>query len=156
MVKSPLVGGLLTCLLLAGLACTAPAWGALGRDSASVEADRALLKGALTVSSAGGYEVREIATEGGGVVREYLGTDGRVFAVSWHGPTIPDLRQLLGPYYERYAQGASAASHAGGHRHFTVAQPEIVVESSGRLRAFVGRAWDPRLLPPDFSARDIR
>ena len=153
MVKSPLIGGL--GLLLAGLACATPAWSALGRDSASVEADRALLKGALTVSSAGGYEVREIATEGGGVIREYLGADGKVFAVTWRTPTIPDLRQLLGPYYERYAQGAAAASHAGGKRHFTVAQPGIVVESGGRLRAFVGRAWDPGLLPPNFSARDL-
>ncbi|MGP8034699.1 MAG: DUF2844 domain-containing protein [Steroidobacteraceae bacterium] len=145
-----------TALVCAGLTCSASAWAALGGDVASVEADRTQLQGALAVSSAGGYEVREITTVGGGVVREYLTADGKVFALSWHGPTIPDLRQLLGAYYARYVQGAAAASHAGGHRHFTVTQPGLVLESSGRLRAFTGRAWDPQLLPQSFSADDIR
>ena len=108
------------------------------------------------MSAAGAYEVREIATPGGGLVREYLTAGGRVFAMSWRGPTIPDLRQLLGAYYARYAQGASTASHAGGHRQFTVREPDLVLESGGRLRAFAGRAWDPKLLPRDFSAADIR
>ena len=154
--KSPCTRGLPTGLLFAALAGAAPAWAALGGDAASIEADRAQLKGALAVSAAGAYEVREIATAGGGRVREYLSADGRVFAVSWRGPTIPDLHQLLGAYYARYAQGAGAASHAGGHRHFAVRQSDLVVESSGRLRAFAGRAWDPKLLPQDFSAADIR
>ena len=154
--KSLCTWGLPAGLLVAAMSCAAPAWAALGGDAASIEADRAQLKGALAVSAAGAYEVREIATTGGGLVREYLAADGRVFAVSWRGPTIPDLRQLLGAYYAHYAQAASAASHAGGHRHFTVRQPDLILESSGRLRAFAGRAWDPKLLPQDFSAADIR
>ncbi|MGO9803923.1 MAG: hypothetical protein ACLPTL_10840, partial [Steroidobacteraceae bacterium] len=56
-----------TALVCAGLTCTASAWAALGGDIASVEADRTQLQGALAVSSAGGYEVREITTVGGGV-----------------------------------------------------------------------------------------
>lgn len=153
--KSPPAGGTLTALLLATVCCATPAWAGLGGDIASIEADRAALKGALTTAPSGGYEIRTIATAGGGLVREYLRGDGTVFAVSWHAPTIPDLRVLLGSYYERYARGAAAASHAGGHRHFAVRQPGLVVESSGRLRAFSGRAWDPQLLPKNFSAADI-
>lgn len=153
--KSLPAAGTLTALLLAALGCAAPAWAGLGGDVASIEADRTALKGALTTASSGAYEVRTIATAGGGLVREYLRGDGTVFAVSWRGPTIPDLRVLLGTYYPRYAQGAAAASHAGGHRHFAVRQPGLIVESSGRLRAFRGRAWDPQLLPQNFSAADI-
>jgi hypothetical protein len=155
-VKSLPARGTLTALLVATLCCATPAWAALGGDVTSIEADRMALKGALGAASASGYEVREIASAGGALVREYLTADGRVFAVSWHGPTIPDLRVLLGAYYERYAQGAAAASHAGGHRNFAVRQPGLVVESSGRLRAFTGRAWDPQLLPQNFSPADIR
>jgi hypothetical protein len=143
-------------MLVIGLGCAAPAWAALGGDAASIEADRTVLQGALATASSGGYQVREITTAGGAMVREYLTGDGTVFAVSWHGPTIPDLRVLLGSYYERYAQGAAAASHAGGHRHFTVREPGLVLESGGRLRAFIGRAWDPQLLPQGFSPDDIR
>jgi hypothetical protein len=31
----------------------------------------------------------------------------------------------------------------------------VVVESSGRTRAFFGRAWAPALLPQNFSLKDI-
>jgi hypothetical protein len=37
-----------------------------------------------------------------------------------------------------------------------VEQPGLVVESNGRMRAFYGRAWDPALLPANFSVADIR
>lgn len=153
--KSLHIRGMLTASLVVGLTCAAPAWATLGGDAASIEADRTVLKGTLTSAAAADYAVREIATAGGGVVREYLTADGKVFAVSWHAPTIPDLRVLLGSYYESYAQAAAAASHAGGHRHFAVRQPGLILESSGRLRAFIGRAWDPRLLPPGFSTDDL-
>jgi hypothetical protein len=67
---------------------------------------------------------------------------------------IPDLRQMLGTYYGQYEQAASAP-HLGGHRHLAIEQPGLVVQSSGRMRAFSGRAWAPDLLPQNFSVSDI-
>jgi hypothetical protein len=154
-VKSPHRASLLIVLAMVALGSTAPAMAALGGDVSSVEADRASLKGALAhFSTVRGYDVHEITTPAGVHVREYL-ADGKVFALSWQGPVIPDLRQMLGAYYASYAQAASAP-HPGGHRHLQVEQPRLVVESNGRMRAFYGRAWDPTLLPPNFSAADIR
>jgi hypothetical protein len=101
-----------------------------------------------------GYEVHELTTSAGVHVREYL-SNGKVFAVSWQGPFIPDLKQMLGAYYSRYAQAASSQPESG-HRHLRIAQPGLVVESNGRMRAFYGRAWDPALLPPNFAPADIR
>jgi len=144
---------LLTGLVVVGLAA-GPAAASLGGTRATIEADRAALKGERNVSTATGYEVQEIATPGGGRVREYLTPDGTVFAVSWKGPSIPDLRQLLGAYYERFAQ-ATTASHVGRHRELRVEQPGLVVQSGGRMRNFYGRAWDPQLLPPSFSTASI-
>lgn len=153
-VKLPRGASLLIVALVA-LGSTAPAMAALGGDASSVEADRATFKGALAhFSTVRGYDVHEITTPAGVQVREYL-ANGRVFAVSWQGPVIPDLRQMLGAYYATYAQAASAP-HPGGHRHLRVERPDLVVESNGRMRAFYGRAWDPALLPPNFSAADIR
>ncbi len=146
--------GLLT-LALGSLSLAPPAGASLGADLRSVEADRAALNGQLAVSSAGGYEVREITTPAGVHIREYLTAGGTVFALSWPGPVRPDLRQVLGSYYARYAQ-AAAAPHVGGHRHLTVEQPGLVVESNGRMRAFYGRAWDPALLPAHFPVADLR
>ena len=146
---------LLTTLMAAALGFAAPAMAALGGDVSSVEADRASLKGALTGFRAGqSYGVHELTTASGVHVREYV-AGGKVFAVSWQGPVIPDLRQVLGAYYTTYAQ-AAAAPHAGGHRHLRVEQPGLVVESNGRMRAFYGRAWDPALLPASFTVSDIR
>jgi hypothetical protein len=146
-------------LLALALGCLAlappPAGASLGAGPGSVEADRAALNGQLAVSSAGGYEVREITTPAGVHIREYLTAAGTVFALSWQGPVRPDLRQTLGGYYARYAR-AVAAPHVGGHRHLAVEQPGLVVESNGRMRAFYGRAWDPLLLPAHFSVADLR
>src|SRR5579864_46812 len=146
---------LVAALVVVGLGA-GPAAASLGGTRATIEADRAALKGERNVSTATGYEVHEIATPGGGRVREYLTTDGTVFAVSWKGPSIPDLRQLLGAYYERFAQAtATTAAHAGRHRELRVEQPGLVVQSAGRMRNFYGRAWDPQLLPPSFSTASI-
>jgi len=143
-------------LTVAALAAASPALAALGGDVSSIDADRISLKGALTAfSTVKGYAVHEITTPAGVHVSEYLTSDGKVFAVSWHGPFIPDLKPILGAYYTRYAQAASVQP-VGGHRHLRIAQPELVVESNGRMRAFYGRAWDPALLPPNFTTADIR
>jgi hypothetical protein len=148
--------GFLVALAVAGLTAGSPALAALGGDISSIDADRISLKGALTAfNSIKGYAVHEITTPAGVHVHEYLTSDGKVFAVSWQGPFIPDLRQMLGAYYSRYAEAASSP-HEGGRRHFRVAQPGLVVESNGRMRAFYGRAWDPGLLPSNFTPADIR
>jgi hypothetical protein len=142
-------------LMATALGSASPVMAALGGDVSSVEADRAYLKGALTgFRTVQGYGVHELTTAAGVHVREYV-AGGRVFAVSWQGPVIPDLRQVLGTYHATYAQ-AAAAPHAGGHRHMKIEQPGLVVESNGRMRAFYGRAWDPALLPANFSVADIR
>jgi hypothetical protein len=153
--KSLRTGMLGVAVAAAALAATAPARAALGGDASSIDTDRVSIKGALTsFRTLKGYGVHEITTPAGGHVQEYL-AGGKVFAVSWQGPVIPDLRQVLGSYYASFAQ-AAAAPHSGGHRHLRVEQPGLVVESHGHMRAFYGRAWDPSLLPQNFSVSDIR
>ncbi len=142
------------CSIVVAVSVAAPALAALGGDGTSVQADLARMKGALRITSTAGFTVHEITTSYGTVVREYLTPADKVFAVSWHGPVIPDLRQMLGGYYGQYEQAASAP-HLGGHRHLAIEHPGLVVQSSGRMRAFYGRAWAPDLLPQNFSVSDI-
>jgi hypothetical protein len=125
----------------------------LGGDATSVEADRARLKGALHVTPGANFAVHEITTADGMQVHEYLSPDGKVFAVSWRGPGIPDLKQMLGSYYDEFAQAASAPHY--NHHHLNVETPDVIVQSSGHTRAFFGRAWVPSLLPPNFSVDEI-
>jgi hypothetical protein len=142
----------LSCSFAAAL-IAAPAWAALGGGAASVEADSAHMKGTVRVAPQANFTVHEIATSAGIVVHEYLSLEGKVFAVSWRGPGIPDLRQLLGSYYGAFEQAASTTAH--NHHNLAVETPDVVVQSSGRTRAFSGRAWAPALLPQSFSPNDI-
>jgi hypothetical protein len=139
------------CSLVLGACPFTAAVAALGGDATSVEADRVSLKGAVRVTPEANFAVHEI-TGNGLVVHEYL-SDGKVFAVSWRGPGIPDLKQMLGSYYAQFAQAASAP-HYNRH-HLDVATPQVIVQSSGHTRSFFGRAWVPALLPANFAIDQI-
>jgi hypothetical protein len=140
-------------VLAAGLApCIASA--ALGEPEASVQADVAQLKGSINTTDMAGYRVHEIQTPSGTRVREYVGSDGKVFAVAWKGPTMPNLQQTLGRYFDDYV-AAAKAPHAG-HHHLQIRRGDLVVESGGHMRAFSGRAYLPTAVPGGLAAGDIR
>ena len=145
--------------LLVAVACVlsvvpGAARAALGDDLGSVETDRAQLKAALRTSSAADYTVHELTLPGGTVVREFASASGTVFAVSWSGPFMPDLRQLLGAWFERY-RVAVPASRTGRAR-VSVLQPDLIVHSGGHPRAFVGLAYLPQAVPAGVTRDELR
>jgi hypothetical protein len=127
----------------------------LGSDAASVLADATELHGVVNSAVHQQCDVQEISAETGMHVREYLNRDGVVFAVSWTGPVLPDLQQLLATYYAPYTAALAALNHPGLHRSARVTLPELVVESGGHLRAYAGRAYLPALIPAGMSAADL-
>jgi hypothetical protein len=149
--------GRITGLAVLSLAAV-PAMAGLGGDLSSVQADRADMKAQIRATPATvGYSVEQMQLPGGTVVSEYVSPDGKVFAVSWHGPSKPDLRDALGSYFQQYVTARGQVIHSPGmRRHFQITEPDLVVESSGRMRAFYGRAYVPSLLPPNVSVADIQ
>ena len=146
----------LSCALLgtfAAVCVSAPALAGLGGDVTSVEADRAGMQGALHVTPGVDYDVHEIQTPAGTVVQEYVSAQGKVFAVSWHGPGLPAVDQLLGNYSAQLSQSMTRPHY--NHHHLRVATPEVVMESDAYLRTRSGRAWVPALFPQNFSVKDI-
>lgn len=141
----------LACLLLQGLPHSARA--ALGGNSASIETDRVAMKGLTRPAAADALQKEELQLPTGTVVTEYLTADGAVYAVTWHGPALPNLRQLLGNYFAHYQ--TAARQPMVRHRVVRMNSPDIVVESTGKMRAFNGRAWVPALLPAGVTAADI-
>jgi len=148
--KKPLRAAL--CSMILTVFPFALAFAGLGGDASSVEADRMRLKGEVRVTAQSNFAVHQITTGNGLQVHEYL-SSGKVFAVSWRGPGIPDLEQMLGSYYGQFALAASAP-HYNRH-HLNVETPQVVVQSSGHTRSFFGRAWVPALLPQNFSIDQI-
>jgi hypothetical protein len=90
----------------------------------------------------------------GTLVREFVATNGTVFAVAWNGPTVPNLRQTLGQYFNNFV-AAAQAKHVG-HRHLQIQQSDLVLQASGHMRAFSGRAYLPQAVPAGVSIEDLR
>jgi len=131
------------------------AWAALGGDMESVDADQTAMNATEQIAtSSESYTVYELRTPAGTVVREFLSLDGSVFAVTWKGPLLPDLRQILGGYFKQYTEAAH--NQHGGHGHLVIRRSDLVVESSGHMRAFSGRAYLPQAMPQDIAVSDIR
>jgi hypothetical protein len=101
--------------------------------------------------------VRGWTDEGGTTIHEYATADGLIFAYTWQGPTMPDLHRLLGAYLASYRVKADAQREERGSLHASrVAQPDVVVDSGGQMRSYVGRAWLPGVLPPGVSPAELR
>ncbi|MGA2563221.1 MAG: DUF2844 domain-containing protein [Steroidobacteraceae bacterium] len=126
-----------------------PALAHLGGAANSVDDDRIGLQGELRTTLMQQFAVHVITAASGTIVREYASPDDKVFAISWHGPTPPDLRTLLGEYFTPYlnATTSSAQTRAGSHRQVSVSQSDLVVQAAGHARSFRGRAFVPSLVP---------
>lgn len=143
------VGRLLAAIVL----LLSPAFASLGGDASSVQRDQAHMNASVRVTTAEHFSIQEMQTPAGTLVRQYVSTEGTVFAISWKG-FAPDLQQLLGDYFEEYMSVASQAAHRG--RGSRIDTGELVVETGGHMRYVVGRAFLRSKLPSGVSSDDIR
>jgi hypothetical protein len=136
-----------------------PAHAVLGERVASVDADQERFAGTRQVAALPqlGVQVHSVLRADGSGVHEYVGSDGIVFAITWHTRVKPDLRPLLGSHAGAYEEAARRASATPGIRHHAVLeQADLVVEASGHLNAFVGRAYLKSRMPSGMSPDAIR
>lgn len=115
---------------------------------AAAAAPRTLLNGAL--------RVRTLTDAGHTTINEYATSTGQIIAYAWEGPTMPDLRALLGKYADSYRTGAVTTATDRGLHASRIARPDVIVESGGPMRGYVGRAWLPAALPPGVTADDLQ
>src|SRR5947207_7700230 len=99
-----------TSALLFCLALPTSAFASLGGTVSSVETDRVQMQSALVrIQRAGSYSVHELQSPTGTIIREYYGASGIVFGIAWDGEWPPDLRQLLGSYFDQYQRATVTA-----------------------------------------------
>ncbi|TCK43945.1 uncharacterized protein DUF2844 [Paraburkholderia sp. BL8N3] len=106
-------------------------------------------------SQTGQIAFRETVDAHGTIVRQYVNSSGEVYAVTWRGPTMPDIEALLGAHFGRYRTGALSSQAYSGLHSSRVEEGDLIVESSVRLREFNGRAWLAHALPPGVAQSDI-
>jgi len=145
------------CVLGAGLfiAALSPciAAAALGEPEVSVQADQAQLRGSLKVTDHASYRLHEIQLPSGTRVREFAAADGTVFAVAWNGPTVPNLRQTLGRYFDTFV--AAAQANRAGHHHLQIRRDDLVLTARGHMRDFSGVAYLPTAMPGNVNVEEL-
>ena len=135
-----------------------PASASLGDDVTTVQADKVHMKGTLRKTLTNEYTVQEIKTPTGVVVREYISSDGKIFAVVWQGPFLPDLRQLLGSHFEHFSQSVQnlKSKRPRIRGPLLIREPGLVVQTGGHMRAHFGRAFIPELVPQGIHIEEIQ
>jgi Protein of unknown function (DUF2844) len=129
----------------------------LGGDANSVQMDQTKMQGTLRTTSRDSYTVHEIQTSTGVAVKEYVSNAGKVFAVTWQGSFHPDLRQLLGAYFDQFSEAETAQrAQRRGRGPLLIQQAGLVVQISGHMRSFLGKAYAPQMLPAGIHAEDLR
>lgn len=125
----------------------------LGEPEVSVQADSAKLQSSVKISDQSLYRLHEMTLNTGTVVREFVGLDGKVFAVAWHGPYMPNLRQTLGKYFDTLA--SAPRSGPRDRNHVQIQQGDLVLQNAGHMRSFSGRAYLASAIPAGVAVGDL-
>jgi hypothetical protein len=112
-------------------------------------------RGRKIVSPIEPYSVHTVES-GGNSVREYLSSDGTVFAVAWEGLSSPDLSQLFGDYYVEYAETLKKERKRKGRAPREIQASHIVVRHFGHMHAVRGVAYIPSLIPAGITPDEIK
>lgn len=146
---------LITAGAVLALALPASALAALGGTADTVQSDQIKMKAAArSTKSVANYTVQEMETAAGTTVREYVSASGKIFGVAWRGPVVPDLQQLLGQYFSTLSD--KTAAKYSNHAQMRVQKDDVVIHSSGHMRAFAGQAYLSSAMPQGVSAADIQ
>jgi len=144
----------LSAVCMALILFSVPACAELGGTLTSIKADQQKMAASLQVTSTSGYQLHEMQSPQGMRVREYASPNGVVFGVTWNGPWAPDLRQLLGAYFDQYMVAARGRKTARGP--VSIQLPGLIVERGGHSRSFFGRAYVPQMIPQGVTADAIQ
>jgi hypothetical protein len=140
-------------IIVMALVAAPPCWAVLGGPPSL--SGPAVQSSAASTGSGASYTDLQSQLPNGIVAHEYASASGTVFAVSWSGPFPPDLKALLGPWFDTYTEQAALRKDSG-RSHMAVRDADLVVVSTGRMGAFQGRAWLVSLLPKGFNPEEMR
>ncbi len=145
-------------VLAAALGVAAPAaHAALGDPATSVAADRkALAADEVRTTPSGSYDRHEFTTPDGTSVREFASQANGVFAIDFSGPTMPDLKTVLGTHYAAYEAAAGVRRSVVNHHVFSFSGDGVVMTVTKLPRGFVGHAHLPAAVPAGVDVDSLR
>lgn len=128
----------------------------LGGAMTGVQADRAHLDARLTSTPGGTHTRHDMTLPNGGMVKEFTNANGRVYALTWAGPGKPDLRSLLGGYFDRLQAGTARINPRARRQPMQLVRSDVVIQTGGHMGYFWGVAYIPALAPADFAVTDLQ
>lgn len=132
-----------------------PSHAGLGETASSVSRDQLSLKGStIQVTSQDKFSRYEFTTPSGVRIREFVSASGKVFAVAWLGPDMPDLSVLLAGFHKDYLEAAEKPRI--NQRALIVNNERLVLHINALPRGFMGGAHLPSELPADVLPQQLR
>jgi len=142
-------------LAVVALAVSPISRAALGGDVASIARDHEALHANDALTSTVLYDLHEAQSPAGVRVREYVDrASGKVFALTWEGPQLPDVNALLGTYAPRYQ--AVAKEHHGSHHTLSIDDPDLKISVLRLQRGWQGEAYLPNAIPQGVNRAELR
>lgn len=90
------------------------------------------------------------------ILKQYTTTDGTVFAVSWRGDKIPNLKNVLGKYYDEFKNAElNGQINREPRRSLNIKTEKLIFNMSGHIHNKKGSAYDPKLVPSTFKMENI-
>ena len=143
-------------LILSQFATINTSFASLGDLESQVGSDQQKLQAQHDLrSSRTLYSVHELVSNMH-TVKEYVGSDGVVFAISWQGVLRPDLKTLLGTYFAHYQALDQARPRMQTRAPVSINTDKIVVLKGGHMRDIRGLAYIPTKLPAGINLEDLQ
>jgi hypothetical protein len=128
------------------------------RSAAEIKASTVSQANSATPPANALYSVNVVTLNSGTVVREFVSTtSGNVFALTWQGPRVPNYKDILGIYSERYLRPMGTdLIRVGGVSQRSLNSPDLVVQSFGHFGGFHGCAYLPLEFPAGLTPSELQ
>jgi hypothetical protein len=144
------------CVVIA-LSPALPVRAELNGTISSIDVDRDYVAGKVTANPRFGSTVYEITDRNGTIIREYASPAGRIFAISWEGRFMPEMKHFLGDLFEPYVSAMRSEHKTHNWRQpILIHTSNLTFENDGHMGWYYGRAYVESSVPGGFSIDDIR
>jgi hypothetical protein len=143
-------------ILIASFLASGSAFAALGDHEQVVSSDAIKLKSSQhLIQKQAHFTIHELETPIA-QIREFVDSNGQVFAVSWRGIRRPDLSVLLGSFYEEYNNIDSRRPRMITRAPVNIQTSRILVRKGGHMRDIKGLAVISDQLPSGVRMEDLQ
>ncbi len=136
-----------------------PAMAALGGTTASIEQDRQTLRAEViipnaVVNKASRFSVFTMRV-GRNTLKEFLNSEGIVFAIAWRGDLHPDFKTLLGQHYSDYVIREAQTPRGRRYGLPAIQTAQIIIRRGGHIGDFHGLAVLSDKVPAGVSEEEL-